>query len=109
ILWSGVRIAPGGPLSLDEERRVPNVGATENDRLVWIDCEMTGLDPAIDELVEIAVVVTDFNLEILDPGLQLVIKPSDAALKNMGEFVANMHATSGLDREIPDGLPLADA
>jgi len=85
------------------------VGSAENDRLVWIDCEMTGLDPAIDELVEIAVVVTDFNLQILDPGLQLVIKASDAAMANMGEFVQNMHATSGLDKEIPNGLPLADA
>jgi len=85
------------------------VGSAENDRLVWIDCEMTGLDPAIDELVEIAVVVTDFNLEILDPGLQLVIKASDAAMANMDEFVQNMHATSGLDKEIPRGLPLAEA
>lgn len=85
------------------------MGSAENDRLVWIDCEMTGLDPAIDELVEIAVVVTDFNLKILDPGLQLVIKASDAAMANMGEFVQNMHATSGLDKEIPNGLPLAEA
>lgn len=85
------------------------VGAAENDRLVWIDCEMTGLDPTIDELVEIAVVVTDFELKILDPGLQLVIKPSAAALENMGEFVANMHATSGLDRELASGLPVAEA
>lgn len=86
-----------------------SVGAAENDRLVWIDCEMTGLDPAVDELVEIAVVVTDFDLEILDPGLQIVIKPSDAALEQMGEFVTNMHRTSGLALEIPNGLALADA
>lgn len=85
------------------------MGSAENDRLVWIDCEMTGLDPAIDELVEIAVVVTDFNLKILDPGLQLVIKASDAALANMDDFVRNMHATSGLDEEIPHGIPLAEA
>ncbi|MTE23722.1 oligoribonuclease [Microbacterium sp. ZXX196] len=85
------------------------VSASENDRLVWIDCEMTGLDPAVDELVEIAVVVTDFDLKILDPGLQLVIRPSDAALAQMNDFVANMHATSGLDREIPAGIPVGDA
>ncbi|NHI16930.1 oligoribonuclease [Microbacterium excoecariae] len=85
------------------------VSASENDRLVWIDCEMTGLDPAVDELVEIAVVVTDFDLKILDPGLQLVIRPSDAALAQMNDFVANMHATSGLDREIPGGIPVGDA
>ena len=85
------------------------MGSAENDRLVWIDCEMTGLNPAIDELVEIAVVITDFNLKILDPGLQLVIKASDAAMANMDDFVQNMHATSGLDTEIPNGLPLAEA
>ncbi|WP_405218465.1 oligoribonuclease [Agrococcus sp. Ld7] len=70
---------------------------------------MTGLDPRVDELVEIAVVVTDFELEVLDPGLQLVIKPSDAALEQMDDFVRKMHATSGLDREIPDGVALAEA
>ncbi|MBP2435730.1 oligoribonuclease [Microbacterium amylolyticum] len=70
---------------------------------------MTGLDPSRDEIVEIAVVITDFDLTILDPGLQLVIKASDAALGQMNDFVANMHATSGLDREIPHGIALAEA
>uniref|UniRef100_UPI003144DDEA oligoribonuclease n=2 Tax=Agrococcus sp. KRD186 TaxID=2729730 RepID=UPI003144DDEA len=79
------------------------------DRIVWIDCEMTGLDPTVDELVEIAVVVTDFELEVLDPGLQVVIKPSDAALTQMNDFVRQMHATSGLDLQIPHGVSLADA
>ncbi|HCS62449.1 MAG TPA: oligoribonuclease [Microbacterium sp.] len=83
--------------------------ASENDRLVWIDCEMTGLDLEHDELVEIAVVVTDFELRILDPGFQVVIKPSDSALANMNDFVTNMHETSGLINEIPDGISLADA
>jgi oligoribonuclease len=59
------------------------VSASENDRLVWIDCEMTGLDLAIDELVEIAVVVTDFDLRPLDAGFQIVIRPTDAALSHM--------------------------
>src|SRR5690349_19255604 len=85
------------------------VSASDNDRLVWIDCEMTGLDLAIDELVEVAVVVTDFELRPLDPGFQIVIKPSDAALANMGEFVTKMHDTSGLRDEIPNGVPLAEA
>lgn len=80
-----------------------------SDRLVWIDCEMTGLDIATDELVEIAVVVTDFDLNVLDPGLDLVIKPSDAALEGMGDFVREMHATSGLLEEIPHGIPVAEA
>lgn len=70
---------------------------------------MTGLDPQVDEIVEIAVVVTDFELQVLDPGLQIVIKPSDAALAQMGDFVRTMHATSGLDTEIPAGATLAEA
>ena len=85
------------------------VSASENDRLVWIDCEMTGLDLAIDELVEIAVVVTDFDLRPLDAGFQIVIRPTDAALSHMNEFVTNMHETSGLIQEIPHGVPLAEA
>ncbi|MGW9628842.1 oligoribonuclease [Microbacterium sp. NPDC055521] len=85
------------------------VSAAENDRLVWIDCEMTGLDLSVDELVEIAVVVTDFELNLLDPGFQVVIKPSDAALANMNDFVTEMHRTSGLIDEIPTGVSLADA
>ncbi|MFA4841036.1 MAG: oligoribonuclease [Agrococcus sp.] len=79
------------------------------DRIVWIDCEMTGLDPSVDELVEMAVVVTDFELEVLDPGLQVVIKPSDAALAQMGDFVRQMHATSGLDLQLEHGVSLAEA
>lgn len=85
------------------------VNASENDRLVWIDCEMTGLDLAVDELVEIAVVVTDFELNVLDPGFQIVIKPDASALANMGEFVTEMHRSSGLLDEIPNGVSLADA
>ncbi len=85
------------------------VNASENDRLVWIDCEMTGLDLGVDELVEIAVVITDFELNVLDPGFQIVIKPDDSALANMGEFVTEMHRSSGLLDEIPNGVSLADA
>lgn len=85
------------------------VSASENDRLVWIDCEMTGLDLAVDELVEIAVVITDFELRPVDPGFQVVIRPSEAALANMNDFVTNMHTSSGLIEEIPLGVPLEDA
>ncbi|MFC4139280.1 MULTISPECIES: oligoribonuclease [unclassified Microbacterium] len=85
------------------------VSASENDRLVWIDCEMTGLDLAVDELVEIAVVVTDFTLKPLDPGFSIVIRPSDAALEHMNDFVTEMHRTSGLIEEIPRGVSLAEA
>ena len=85
------------------------MAGSENDRLVWIDCEMTGLDLAVDELVEIAVVVTDFELRVLDPGFQVVIKPSPTALANMNDFVTAMHESSGLLDELPAGVSLADA
>lgn len=70
---------------------------------------MTGLDLEIDELVEVAVVVTDYDLTPLDPGLSIVIKPDQSALDNMGDFVRNMHVQSGLIEEIPNGVSLADA
>ena len=85
------------------------MAGSENDRLVWIDCEMTGLDLAVDELVEIAVVVTDFELRMLDPGFEVVIKPSDAALSHMNDFVTSMHESSGLLDELPGGVTLAQA
>ncbi|WP_411700688.1 oligoribonuclease [Conyzicola sp.] len=83
--------------------------ATATDRLVWIDCEMTGLDLAVDELVEVAVVVTDYDLVPVHPGFTIVIKPDQSALDNMGDFVRNMHTESGLIEEIPNGVSLADA
>lgn len=70
---------------------------------------MTGLDVAIDELVEVAVVITDYNLVPVDPGFSIVIKPDRAAWDNMGEFVTAMHKESGLLEEIPNGVALADA
>ncbi|GAA2918616.1 oligoribonuclease [Microbacterium keratanolyticum] len=85
------------------------ISSAENDRLVWIDCEMTGLDLSVDELVEIAVVVTDFELRPLDPGFQIVIKASETALGQMNDFVTEMHRTSGLLDEIPGGVSLAEA
>ena len=79
------------------------------ERLVWIDCEMTGLDLEVDELVEVAVVVTDYDLKPLDPGFSIVISPDQSALDNMNEFVRDMHTSSGLLEEIPNGVSLADA
>lgn len=79
------------------------------DYIVWVDCEMTGLDVQIDEICEIGVVVTDGELNVIDPGLQLVIKPSDGALANMGEFVTTMHTESGLINEIPNGISMQEA
>jgi len=83
--------------------------ASSADLLVWIDCEMTGLDVSIDELVEVAVVITDYNLVAVDPGFSIVIKPDQSAYDNMAEFVLNMHRSSGLLDEIPHGVSLADA
>jgi len=83
--------------------------ASHTDRLVWIDCEMTGLDLTIDELVEVAVVITDYDLVPIDPGFTIVIKPDQSALDTMNDFVRNMHTESGLINEIPNGVSLADA
>lgn len=80
-----------------------------NDRLVWIDCEMTGLDLHRDALIEIAVLVTDGELNIIDDGLDVVIKPPDGALKQMSDVVRQMHVASGLLAALPDGVALADA
>jgi oligoribonuclease len=70
---------------------------------------MTGLDLAIDEIVEVAVVITDYDLVPVDPGFDIVVKPDDSALANMNEVVTNMHTESGLIDEIPHGVSLADA
>jgi oligoribonuclease len=70
---------------------------------------MTGLDITIDELVEVAVVVTDYDLRPLDAGISVVIKPDQSAFDNMGDFVREMHAASGLLAEIEHGVSLADA
>jgi oligoribonuclease len=79
------------------------------DRLVWIDCEMTGLDLTNDALVEIACIVTDGELNALDEGIDVLIKPPAEALDGMAEVVREMHTTSGLLAELPDGLSLAEA
>lgn len=80
-----------------------------NDRLVWIDCEMTGLDLARDALIEISCLVTDSELNVLDDGVDFVIKPPAATVTQMGDVVRRMHTTSGLLDELPDGIELADA
>ena len=74
-----------------------------NDRLVWIDCEMTGLDIERDALIEIACLVTDGELNLLDEGIDLIIKPSAEALESMPEVVRAMHTTSGLLAELSGG------
>jgi oligoribonuclease len=79
------------------------------DRLVWIDCEMTGLDLERDALIEIACLVTDGSLETLGEGLDLVIKPPPEALDQMEDVVREMHTASGLLAELAAGVTLAEA
>ncbi len=79
------------------------------ERLVWIDCEMTGLDLEADALIEVAALVTDFDLEVLGDGVDVVIKPPAAALDQMVPFVHDMHVSSGLIEELDNGMTLAEA
>jgi len=80
-----------------------------SDRLVWIDCEMTGLDIVADALIEVAALVTDFDLNVLGDGIDIVIKPPAEALVQMDPYVRTMHERSGLLDELDAGLTLADA
>ena len=80
-----------------------------NAHLVWVDCEMTGLDLVHDALIELAVLVTDDDLNILGDGVDVVIRPPDAALEQMDDFVRTMHTTSGLLDELAAGITLAEA
>lgn len=79
------------------------------DRIVWIDCEMTGLDLVADALIEVAALVTDSQLNVLGTGVDVVIRPPDAALEQMGDVVREMHTTSGLLEELPGGLTMQEA
>ena len=79
------------------------------DRLVWIDCEMTGLSLENDVLVEIAAIVTEADLTPLDEGIDLVIRTTPEKLAGMDPFVVNMHTESGLLPLIPGGLDVAEA
>ena len=79
------------------------------DRLVWIDCEMTGLDLGADALIEVAALVTDFELNLLGDGIDVIVKPPKEALDQMDDFVRNMHTVSGLLEELDGGLTLAEA
>lgn len=83
---------------------------SKQDRIVWADCEMTGLDPDRHVLVEIAVIVTDANLNPLDEGIDLVIHASEEELAEMDDFVTKMHNSSGLTEQIRESkISLQDA
>ena len=83
--------------------------ATELPHLIWIDCEMTGLDLATDALVEIAVLVTDSELNVIGEGVDVVIHATQGQLDAMNDFVKNMHTASGLITEIPSGISVSAA
>ncbi|MFI1971771.1 oligoribonuclease [Streptomyces cinnamoneus] len=80
-----------------------------NDRMVWIDCEMTGLSLSDDALIEVAALVTDSELNILGDGVDIVIRPPAEALTTMPEVVRQMHTASGLLAELDGGTTLEEA
>ena len=84
-------------------------GGVSADRIVWIDCEMTGLDTEADALVEVACLVTDSELTVLGDGVDVVIRPPQEALDQMGDFVRAMHTESGLLPLLEGGTTLEDA
>ncbi|MEZ0448205.1 oligoribonuclease [Cellulomonas sp. ICMP 17802] len=84
-------------------------GQESADRIVWIDCEMTGLDLGADALVEVAAVVTDSELRVLGEGVDVIIAPPPEALEQMNDFVRTMHTTSGLLDGLAGGTTLEDA
>ncbi|WP_114203202.1 oligoribonuclease [Janibacter anophelis] len=82
---------------------------SSSERIVWIDCEMTGLSLEHDALIEVAALVTDYELNQLDEGIDIVIRPPEAALTQMNDFVRDMHTTSGLLEVLAEGTTLEAA
>ncbi|MBT0769341.1 oligoribonuclease [Kineosporia sp. J2-2] len=95
------------------KRRVPAVTSENSersqDRIVWIDCEMTGLDLGKDALIEVAALVTDSQLNVLGEGVDVVIRPPDGVVDTMVDVVRTMHTTSGLLEELDKGITLQEA
>jgi oligoribonuclease len=94
---------------LDSPATVKPTDRSLADRIVWIDCEMTGLSLDADALIEVAALVTDYELNQLGDGVDIVIRPPAAALEQMDPFVRDMHTTSGLLAELDGGTTMADA
>jgi oligoribonuclease len=91
---------------------VSDPSGTGDDRLVWIDLEMTGLDVTRHVIVEIACIVTDSQLQALDDGIDVVVHPTERELAEMDDFVRSMHTKSGLlvaMQESSTDLPTAGA
>jgi oligoribonuclease len=83
--------------------------ASSSDRIVWIDCEMTGLDLLADALIEVAALVTDSELNVLGEGVDVVIRPTEAAIEQMRDIVRQMHTSSGLLTELDRGIATDEA
>ena len=94
---------------LDSPATVKPTDRSLADRIVWIDCEMTGLSLEADALIEVAALVTDYELNQLGDGVDIVIRPPAAALEQMDPFVRDMHTTSGLLAELDGGTTMAAA
>lgn len=93
-------------MSATTENTVP----ARDNRIVWVDLEMTGLDPAKHVIVEVAALVTDANLNILDEGLDLVVHATEKQLAKMDDYVTKMHTSSGLVEEIREStVTIAEA
>jgi len=89
---------------------MPQFNLPEWTRLVWVDCEMTGLDPNIDTLLEVAVIVTDGDLNIVAEGPNIVIHQPDEVLTSMNEWCIEQHGKSGLTQRVKDStISLAEA
>jgi oligoribonuclease len=86
-----------------------NTRRATTDRIIWVDCEMTGLSLTNDALIEVAALVTDYELNQFGDGIDLVIKPPAEMLEQMDDFVRDMHTSSGLLDELATGITLAEA
>jgi oligoribonuclease len=77
--------------------------------IIWCDCEMSGLNPEVNELLEVAVIPTNWELEILDPGIELIIRPCQLPLTDLDPVVEQMHRENGLLDLLASGINLAEA
>lgn len=106
---STISRASWAPARVDRVIGVTAPTHTPSERIVWIDCEMTGLSLEHDALIEVAALVTDYELEQVGEGIDVVVRPPEAALAQMNDFVRNMHTTSGLLDVLAEGMSLTDA
>ena len=107
LLCVGGEDYPSAPVDMVAD--VTSSTSNSSERIVWIDCEMTGLSLEHDALIEVAALITDYELNQLDEGIDIVIRPPEAALTQMNDFVREMHTTSGLLDVLAEGTTLAEA